>query len=310
VKINAEDQPSQCYVYYEYAEKYDEDTVVYYLSANGKKPSPESLSLDCKQKHDILALEHVSRISFAEDVSEWLKSVIAEETDSGMKQILRQYLQAIEGFCGTTDKGLRDMVVEELLKNKENLSAGIEVGKYIKYAQIELIRKVMEEFRRQMEPLTEKYGLTDLGEDSWYAYEHQADTFYKNSYSSFPGINYRVDQARMTNGRELWFRIEIDWRLFAGFCLFDADKNDQVDDMTDTDKEELMKFLDYKRIENDDWWISWKFLPTGLKEATDDVPEFHNMNEAAISLADDDILRETVRKSISAIEKEFLVRIK
>jgi hypothetical protein len=309
VKINAEDQPSQCYIYYEYAQKYDEETVVYYLSSNGKEPSHESLSLDCKQKHDVLDPENVRQISFAEDVAEWLKSAIASETDSGMRLILMQYLHAIEGFCGTTDKGIRKMIVNELLKNKENLSAGIEVGKYIKYAQIELIKKVMGEFRHQMEPLAEKYDLTDLGAESWYAFEQQADSFYKNSYSSFPGINYKVNRAKMTNGRELWFRIEIDWKLFAGFCLFDADKHEQVDNVTGIE-DELLNFLDYKRIDCDEWWINWKYLPTGLKESTDDVPEFHNMNEAAIMLADDDILKETVRKSISAIEKEFLVKIK
>jgi hypothetical protein len=71
-----------------------------------------------------------------------------------------------------------------------------------------------------------------------------------------------------------------------------------------------MKFLDYKRIDCDEWWIDWKFLPTGLVQVTDDVPEFHNMNEAAIKLADDNILKEMVRRSVDAIEKEFLVKIK
>jgi hypothetical protein len=310
VKIYAEDQPSQCYIYYEYAQKYDEDTVVYYLSPNGKAPSSVSLSLDCEQKHDVLDLEHVSQISFAEDVAEWLKSAIASETDGVIKQVLIQYLHAIEGFCGVTDSGKRAMVVDELIKNKENLSAGIEIGKYIKNAQIELIKKVMAEFRRQMQPLSEKYDLTDLGADSWYAYEQQASLFYKNSYSSFPGINYRVNRAKLTNKREVWLRIEIDWNLFAGFCLFDTDKNEQVDDITDADNEELMQFLDYKRIEHDSWWISWKYLPTGVKTITDDVPEFHNMNEAAISLADDDILIDMVGHSVEIIEKEFLTKIK
>jgi hypothetical protein len=34
------------------------------------------------------------------------------------------------------------------------------------------------------------------------------------------------------------------------------------------------------------------------------------MNEAAISLADDDILIDTVRQSVEIIEKEFLTKIK
>jgi hypothetical protein len=309
VKIRADDQPSQCYIYYEYAQKYDENTKVYYLAPNRKEPSLESRSLDCEQKKDILDLSHVSSISFSEDVSEWLKSAIDGEYDFGMRQILIQYLQAIEEFCGTRDKGTRDMVVEELLKSKENLSAGIEVGKYVKYAQITLIKKVMKEFRCQMKPLAKKYDLKDLGSDSWYAYEHQAEIFYKNSYSSFPGINYRVNKAKMCNGREIWLRIEIDWKLFAGFCLFDTVKNEQVDNMTGAE-EEVMKFLDYKRIKGDEWWIDWKYLPTGKKDPTDDVPEFHNMNEAAISLADNDTLKNLVKQSVDVIEKQFLVKIK
>jgi hypothetical protein len=80
--------------------------------------------------------------------------------------------------------------------------------------------------------------------------------------------------------------------------------------ITYADNEELMQFLDYKRIEHDSWWISWKYLPTGVKTITDDVPEFHNMNESAISLADDDILIDTVRQSVEIIEKEFLTKIK
>jgi hypothetical protein len=112
----------------------------------------------------------------------------------------------------------------------------------------------------------------------------------------------------MSNGREIWLRIEIDWKLFAGYCLFDSAKNEQVDDIVG-EEEEVMKYLDYKRIKSDEWWIDWKYLPTGERESADDVPEFHNMNAAAISLADDTALKNMVKNSVAVIENQFLAKI-
>lgn len=94
----------------------------------------------------------------------------------------------------------------------------------------------MEEFKRQMDPLKETYHLEEETQIDWYGYEKQADQFYDHAYSTYPGINYIVTNIPAFRTYQLWFRIEIDNRLFAGFCLFDPTANspegkgNQVDD--------------------------------------------------------------------------------
>lgn len=309
VKIFAEDQQSQCYIYQEYAAKYDKEAVVYYLTPGGKEPSAYSRTLEHDGKTSVLSPDKIRLLSFSEEITGWLKDLINVESDDGMKWLLIQYLQAIESFCGTMNRGIKDMVTEELLRSSENLAAGIEIGKAVKGAQAQLIYKLMDEYRKQMKPLLSKYQLEDLGADSWYAYERQAEIFY-DGYSSFPGINYKLGKASLKNGREIWLRIEIEWKLFVGFCLFDTNAGDQVDKMTEEDKQEVQRYLDLNRIDNENWWIYWRYLPEGTKDATDHIPEFKNMNKAAIELADKDKMVAMVAESIKVIESQFLSKIK
>ena len=309
VKIFAEDQQSQCYIYQEYAAKYDKDAIVYYLTPYGKEPSDYSRTLEHEGKVDVLSLDKVRMLSFSEDITGWLKNLIEAEADTRLKWILTQYLQAIESFCGTLNRGINKMVMDELLGSSKNLAAGIEIGKAVKGAQSKLISMVMEEYRRQMSPLLSRYQLEDLGADSWYAYEQQAGIYY-DGYSSFPGLNYKLGKAAMKNGREIWLRIEIEWKLFVGFCLFDTSAGDQVDKMTEDDKQEVRQYLDLDRIDNENWWIYWRYLPDGSREATDTVPEFKNINKAAIELADKDRMTAMVSESVKMIEEQFLSKIK
>lgn len=309
VKIFAGDQQSQCYIYWEYAAKYDKEAIVYYLTPDGKEPSEYSRKLEVEGNSSILSLDKIRLLSFSEDITGWLKDQIEAESDDGMKWMLTQYLQAVESFCGTVNMGVKDMVTEELLGNSKNLAAGIEIGKAIKGAQAELIRRLMDEYRRQMEPLLSKYHLEDLGADSWYTYEQQAGIFY-DGYSSFPGINYKLGKASLKNGREIWLRIEIEWKLFVGFCLFDTNTVDQVDKMTEADKQEIQQYLNLNRIDNENWWIYWRYLPDGTKDVTDRIPEFKNMNKAAIELADKDKMVAMVSESVKMIESQFLSKIK
>jgi len=69
VKIFAEDQKSQCYIYQEYATKYDKDAIVYYLTLDGKEPSEYSRKIEQDGKESILPLDKINMISFSEDIT-------------------------------------------------------------------------------------------------------------------------------------------------------------------------------------------------------------------------------------------------
>lgn len=67
VKIRAWDLNEQCKDYYNEAKKYDADAKIFYLTPNGKQPSPES--------SDGVPAESMKCISFEDDIYDWISCV-------------------------------------------------------------------------------------------------------------------------------------------------------------------------------------------------------------------------------------------
>lgn len=78
-------------------------------------------------------------------------------------------------------------------------------------------------------------------------------------------------------------------------------------------KSEIVKQLNLPNVQNDGWWISWCYLPTGYHDYRADydlIPNFKEMNEAAVLLADEDKRKQFVSDSIEIIEKKLLSLIR
>ena len=197
----------------------------------------------------------------------------------------------------------------------EKFLAGIEIEKSMKKAKVQLIRQVFEEFQQQMQPILEKYGLELEKDSGYYSYQDsQHDKFY-DCYSTYPGLNYVVKKAKFQKaGLELWFRIEVEHNLFAGFCLFDKEarskdgfsKGYQVDDITDGLKQEASRYLKKEIILPEDWWFGWCY-PNGKRHCEEtEVPDFKQMNPCAVSLVDETARREYVKRALAVFERELL----
>ena len=115
-------------------------------------------------------------------------------------------------------------------------------------------------------------------------------------------------------GLELWFRIEVECNLFAGFCLFDKEasskdgfsKGYQVDDITDGLKQEASRYLKKEIILPEDWWFAWCY-PNGKRHCEEaEVPDFKQMNPCAVSLVDETARREYVKRALAVFERELL----
>ena len=178
-----------------------------------------------------------------------------------------------------------------------------------------LIRQVFEEFQQQMHPILEKYGLKLEKDSGYYSYQDsQHDKFY-DCYSTYPGLNYVVKKAKFQKaGLELWFRIEVEHNLFAGFCLFDKEASSkdgfsngyQVDDITDGLKQEASRYLKKEIILPEDWWFAWCY-PNGKRYCEEaEVPDFKQMNSCAVSLVDETARREYVKRALAVFERELL----
>ena len=144
----------------------------------------------------------------------------------------------------------------------------------------------------------------------------QADQFYDHAYSTYPGINYIVTNIPAFRTYQLWFRIEIDNRLFAGFCLFDPTANspegkgNQVDDYDTDTRTWIERILKVSKSDQSAWWAVWRYLPTGSTQSSKEVPDFRAMNDAAVSLADEKVRKVFVTNAIKQIEQTLFNLLK
>lgn len=316
VKIDAQDQKAQCYDYYMYAKEVmeDEEAKVYYLTKYGEMPLESSICYkDERGNGDILPLDKIVPISFKGHVCEWLRKIIKEQ-NGDMQEVLEQFLIAIEEATGIMDENMVNKVKDIILESPSSFNAALMIEQCIEKAKVENIRLLFDEFKKQMNKKMDFFQvkLVDIGEDSWYSYAQQVDYFYKKQKSSYPGINYLIETTNMKAGRQLWLRIEVEEVLYAGLCMFDSKASEgeglQIDEMNTRIKTEIMKCVKLTEIDNDGWWITWLYLPTGRQNDIDDdmIPDFKAMNEAAIALADADCRKEFVEKSIKIMEEKLL----
>ena len=144
---------------------------------------------------------------------------------------------------------------------------------------------------------------------NWYEYKEQADEFFYKWYSTYPGINYIVNDAPMPDGKQLWFRVEVEHCLFAGFCVFDPNAEseeghgDQVDEYDAATVKAVGHYLKISAADHKDWWATRWYLPAGEQKPNDSVPNFKIMNDAAIALADKECRSEFVSLCVRNIEE-------
>lgn len=319
VKINADDQKSQCYDYYHFAKKRDQDACIVYLTRNGYRPSEYSVTgIDGDKLDDGV----IRCISFEKDILSWLERTKHIATER-MVPFIDQFAGAIQDFINTEDEEYKMKLTEKIIKNSENLRTSLEIANTVNYAKVELMRTLFSEFERQMEPLLDKYNLSVETKSKWFHYEYQAtEEFYSHNESTYPGLNYVISSVDLGDGLSLWLRIEIDYRLFGSLCVFDYssksntgyDIGNQCDSISDSLWDKLCEYVILPEERSKDGWIiAWKYLPTGMdntRDAIDLVPDFKKMNEAAIALADEDKRKEFVSRSIKMIEDTLLTLIK
>ena len=118
-----------------------------------------------------------------------------------------------------------------------------------------------------------------------------------------------VNDAQMPDGKQLWFRVEVEHCLFAGFCVFDPNAEseeghgDQVDEYDAATVKAVGHYLKISAADHKDWWATRWYLPAGEQKPNDSVPNFKIMNDAAIALADKECRSEFVSLCVRNIEE-------
>ena len=315
VKLNAGEQKGQCYDYYQYAQ----NAPLIYLTKFGSAPSEYSRAKP--DGSDLLPLERIRCISWSGHICRWLRGLLPR-LDGPVKQAVMQYIDAISHFTsGQEWKGMElEQSAQAALTSPEFFRAGLALEQSMKRAKVTLIRLVFDCFKEELEPVVVKYGLELERNTVYYSYEHSShDAYYNSNASTYPGLNYVIKKAVFQKDTlQMWFRIEIDHNLFAGFAFFDTAAEPkygysgcQVDQITPELLKEASQYLDRDIITPADWWLAWCY-PNSKHQDDDsypDVPNFKQINQCAIDLVDPQKRREYIQKAVKVFERELLAHL-
>lgn len=314
VKIYAGEQKGQCYDYWQFAKTYDAHPQMVYLTRFGTRPS--EYSRRDKRGAGILGEEKIICLSWEQDIYRWLESFLPWLTEP-VKTMVRQYMEAVHKIADGRGKRKMEENLKILFQSPDFFSAGLEIERSMKTARLRLMRLVFEALREEMDKIAPIYGLELEREAGYYTYdEKRHEKFYDYEGSTYPGINYLIKNAGFQKkSLRMWFRIEVEYNLFAGIALFDMEaepggqneKGYQVDDITPELIEEAARYLDRDVIMPVDWWLVWCYS-NGKRGEDDyaDVPNFKEMNQCAVALTDERRRKEFAGEAVGNFEKHLL----
>ncbi len=311
VKIYAGEQEGQCFDYFEHAK----NSKMVYLTRFGDTPSLYSR----KQRggSGILSLSQIQCISWSEDISGWLDRRLGS-LPQPVEEAVQQYLDTIHRVSDGRKRKKMEKIMEVLHESPDYFAAGLEIERTMKQAKIKLIRMVFDDFKEAMEPLTKKYGLELETDAKYYSYENPKHDRFYDCYSTYPGLNYVVKQAKFQKeSLQMWFRIEIEQNLFVGFSLFDMEaepqdgysKGYQVNEITEGLINEAAKYLDREIIVPENWWFAWNYSNGKRSYQEQEVPDFKAINDCAVSLVDPETRKEYVKEAVAGFEQSLLAKL-
>lgn len=313
VKIYASDQAGQCYDYYEYAKSHDENTQLVYLTRFGSEPS--EYSRKAKNGAGILPPVKIKCISWENHICKWLTALLPQLKEPA-KWMVMQYIDAIHLIADRREYRIMEKNLELLYESADYFTAGIQIEKTMKTAKLKLIRLVFDDFKTAMDMIASEYGLELEKDTNYYSYEESRHEKFYDCYSTYPGLNYVVKNAKFKKSSlQMWFRIEIEHNLFAGISLFDTDaapkdgylKGYQVNDISREIIDEAAQYLNKDIITPEDWWFTWCYS-NGKRHCDNDndIPNFKEMNPYAVSLVNGQTRKIYVESAVKNFEEHIL----
>lgn len=269
---------------------------VVYLTLDGHVPSLESaegLTPICNPIGNITGYQEVNQISFENEIIVWLDKCIEQQETikiASIREVLLQLTTTIRKLTNQMEEGKEMEIIDILSASKDNMKSAIEIEKSMKHCKNEMIKKVLKAIDngigKDMKKLHNKYD---------YEYENciLVNSYYEKKGSSYPGISYYCKSTQKL-GVDLWFRIEIDYRIFAGFCtpLNNKACGKQLSD------EDIKKILPVNPPRVDGWWTYWEYLAKGDEMGS---PNFKEFDEEYLKLYDELTFNQFVEDAINNI---------
>ena len=269
VKIYASDQYNQCFDYYQEAR----NSNVYYLTRFGESPSKESVGKLTSIDEGYL---EITNISFAEDILYWLEKCLEHKQTiriAPIREVILQFEAVVRKFTNQMEDGKSMEIRDIMMATPENMRSSIEIERSLKYCKINMIEKLF----RAIETQVDKNKLNNE-----YDYEYngakKVNNFYNHKNSTCPGISY-LYKSKVKNDTDIWVRIEIDYKIFVGYCIAVNGKWKKVN----LSEDEITKAINGRELCIDGWWGYWEYIPNDQESIS---PDFKTCNNAFVDLFD------------------------
>lgn len=297
VKIYAGDQNEQCKDYCKKAKSPNNKPTMFYLTLYGSPPSPESLG-DLNDDDKKL----IKLISFKNEILTWLEKCLEHHETikiAPIREILLQLIAVIRRLTNQMEEGQIMEISNILAESKINMKAAIDIEKGLIEAKKTMINKVFKAISEKIEA----EGLflkTERRNENKYDYEYNGSNpvnkYDDQKKSSYPGISYKCKSLdKVKAGVELWFRVEIDYKFFAGFCTPSDNGKSEKQLLEEQDLQNMLKKF---TIDPNSWWVHWEYLPD-----KDSAPNFKDCNEQYLDLFDPEKFDDFINKSMDKIRE-------
>lgn len=267
VKLHAQDRECQCYDYYQYAKKTDPDTVIYYLTLDGHMPDEGS-------RNGLEIGKELRLISFEEEIRDWLMACLGLEQVQQcvrVKTIVEQFLDNINRMTGKK----KEPFAMEIIKDFETFKTADVIAKSLLDVKTNIMKAVFKEIRE---------GLEKSGYQQFYPdYIDKADKFYKQSVSTYPSLNYYLDEEK-----SLVLRIEADEKLYFG--IYQWDKENNCVSLKTESNEEAVKTRIKNYMRDSEASYGWEYLPA------DNPIDFKNFSGSYPELFEEDKRKNIISK--------------
>ena len=282
VKIYAGDQYAQCKDYLKYARGAD----LYYLTLHGNPPS--DISAD--------NVGGIRAISFKTDILNWIEECVAQPQSikiAPIRETLLQFSAVIRKLTNQTEERESMEIKKIISASPENMRSAELIKDKLEACKKDMLYKFLKAIEDGVKATLGKEKMQAVHTD----YEKTIDGYYKHKgKSTWPSVNYLF--ATVRPNVEIWFRIEIDWRLWFGLCV--AENRENPWKWILTDKEEAKYGLEQEPDYT--WWsTSWDYLPNDENSS----PNFKESNESFYRLFDERYFDEDVAACVKKIAEKW-----
>ena len=300
-KIYADDQKNQCIDYLLFSKercRENEKTMLYYLTLNERIPTSKSIS----DKNPYIAC--IRKISW-DDIYNCLCTFQLKD------DLISQYCKALKNIVNKKAEVILNMSNEQLIDSPEGMKAAREIEKIFNKKKNKLMCDLFKEIVEAISADDKLEYDKIINEDGDYNYIERVDKYYKYKKSSWPGIMLKSKKiATLDDGTEYFLvtRFEIESHSYMFFGIAKGLGNDLLVEENHPSDELMKNVKDSVNIPEElnyskNWLLYWEYITTESVEEDGTEPDFYDLNDAYMSLFDENSRNEYVKKVVEMFKR-------